>query len=321
MLAGLTLAACNHSPETGHVSRSGLYYDTAVSIDLYGSDDKTMSEVADECMDMCSRYEKLFNKSDASTDISSINSKGGTVKVNHDTAVLISESLKYCELSGGRFDITVKPLSDLWDFHEGSGNIPSRDDVEAACRLIDYTNISADTVNNTVTAKNSLIDPGGSAKGYIADRIAEHLINRGISGAIVNIGGDIRSIGTKKGDSPFTIGIRDPFNKGEVLIPLSLTGRAVATSGIYERCFTKDGKLYHHILDTKTGFPCETDVESATVITGDALSADCLGTICILYGSDKALELINSLDDTEAILILTDRSVKMSDGADRYIRQ
>lgn len=316
------LASCSAASSNGHLQRSGMYYDTVVTIDLYGKDNGVLSAAMDECMNMCGRYEKLFNKNDTESDIASINSKKTGVKVDHDTALMINESLKYCELSDGMFDISVKPLTDLWDFHSQKGNIPDPHSLKQALPAVDFRQIFVDEKNDIVTVgENTAIDPGGSAKGYIADALAAYLSGCDITGAIINIGGDIQTVGSKPDNEPFVIGVRDPFNKEDVLIPLKLNGQAVATSGIYERSFTAAGKRYHHILDPESGYPAETDVESATVITSRALDADCLGTICILEGSNSALCLIDNTKDTEAVLILTDGSVVMSRNAAGYIRQ
>ena len=164
------------------------------------------------------------------------------------------------------------------------------------------------------------MDPGGAAKGYVADRIAEYLNAQKITGAIINMGGDMRLIGQKSDGGIFNIGINDPFGKGSCICSLSLTDKSVATSGTYERCFTKDGKTYHHILDTKTGYPADTDIVSATVITNDTEAADCLATACILLGSAKALPLIESLDYTEAVMILSDGTITQTSGAAAFIR-
>ncbi len=317
----LLLAGCSQKNE--HLTRTALYFDTAVTIDLYGPDENALSSAMDECIGLCSHYEKLFNKNDDSSDIAAINSSNGkTVTVDNDTALLIKNSLYYCDISDGLFDITIKPVSDLWDFHDENPVIPNETEIDKARRLIGYKNVNVDTKNNTVTlSKGATIDPGGAAKGFIADLIAEHIKNFNITGAIINIGGDMRIVGEKSKEAPFTVGIRDPFDKNNVMLPLMLSDCAVATSGTYERCFTKDGRLYHHIIDPSTGYPADTDIESVTVITKDALSADCLGTVCILLKSDKAKDLIEQTKDTEAIFILSDGSVLSTSGANTYIRQ
>ena len=130
----------------------------------------------------------------------------------------------------------------------------------------------------------------------------------------------MRLIGTKPDGSLFNIGINDPFAGGSVSMALYLSDTSVATSGTYERCFEKDNKLYHHILDPRTGIPCDTDIRSVTVITDSATDADCLCTVCILKGSSEAISLIESTPDTEAVLIKNDGSVLTTSGADNLIR-
>ena len=318
------LSGCTSFGDNTHYSKSGLYFDTIVSVDIYGCSKDTADSVLSNCTDICTRYENLFNKNIPSSDIARINSGSGTcVSVDHDTAILLSDSLKYCSLSDGAFDITVNPVSDLWDFHEGSEKIPDDDSLEKACSLVDYSKISVDTDNDTVTLENAgaSIDVGAAAKGYIADKIAEYLKTEPITGAIINMGGDMRLIGTKSADELFTIGINDPFSKGVPTLALYLSDISVATSGTYERSFTAGGKRYHHILSTKTGKSVDTDIESVTVITDRALDSDCLCTVCIIYGYDKASALIESIPDTEAVFILSDKAVRYTSGAGRYIRQ
>ena len=116
------------------------------------------------------------------------------------------------------------------------------------------------------------------------------------------------------------IGVKRPFGKeGEVMYGLSLKNKSIVTSGIYERYFEKDGRIYHHILDKNTGYPADTDLMSATIITESSLDADALSTICILLGSEKALDFINSLDDTEAVLITSNYEILASEGATEYL--
>ena len=322
--AAFILGGCASSSDNTHFSKSGLYFDTIVSVDIYGCSEDKADTVLRECLDICARYENLFNKNIKSSDIARINAGSGScVSVDHDTAILISETLKYCRLSDGVFDITVNPVSVLWDFHEGSGKVPDDAALEKACRLVDHSKVIVDTDNDTVALENTgaSIDVGAAAKGFIADKIAEYLKTVSITGAIINMGGDMRLIGNKTGSELFTIGINDPFSKGQPSLALYLSDISVATSGTYERSFTSGGKRYHHILNTTTGKSVDTDIESVTVITGRALDSDCLCTVCIIYGYDKASALIESIPDTEAVFILSDKTVKYTSGAGAYIRQ
>ena len=173
----------------------------------------------------------------------------------------------------------------------------------------------------TLTDPEASVEVGSIAKGFVADRIAEYLNSESITGAIINMGGDMRLIGSKPDGDLFNIGIQDPFGSGSCTESLYISDMAVATSGTYERCFTANGKKYHHILDTATGYPVDTDIESVTVISDNAEDCDCLCTIAIIEGSQKALEIIEHTENTEAVIILSDKTVLHSSGANRYIRQ
>jgi thiamine biosynthesis lipoprotein len=134
------------------------------------------------------------------------------------------------------------------------------------------------------------------------------------------MGGDMRLLGQKNDNTLYNIGINDPDNAG-CLMTLYMSDRSIATSGTYERSFSKDGTLYHHILDPSTGKSVETDIKSITVISKNSLDCDCLCTVSILLGSKKATELIEKTPETEAVILLNDNTVLKTSGADRYIRQ
>ena len=306
----LSLCACKTVSDVESISKSGLFFDTVVTVTVYAPNKDKAELLADDCMDICSHYESLFNKNIATSDIAKINSSSGkSVNVDHDTALLIEEALDYSKKTGGKFDITINPVSVLWNFHEGLEHIPEKSELEKALSLVDHNKLTADTVNNTVTLSipGGSIDPGGVAKGFIADKIADYLYEQKITGAIINMGGDIRLVGTKNGNDGF-------------ILALTLKDTSVATSGIYERALDSGGKRYHHIFDTKTGYSVDTDIESVTVITDRAVDADCLCTVCILEGYEKAAAYIESIPGTEAIFILTDKSVKITSGAEKCIR-
>jgi len=318
----LTLSSCSNNT-SNHGSKSGLYFDTVVSVDIYGVSDKDAGQILDECMSICDKYEKLFNKNITTSDIAKINSSGGqSVHVDHDTVELIDNALYYCKSSNGLFDITIDPVSSLWDFHGDNNTVPDSTTLNRACSHVDYRNITIDEANDTITLADpeSSIDIGAAAKGFIADKIAEYLLQYKITGAIINMGGDMRLIGTKPDNSLFNIGINDPENGGSCIMSLYISDMSVATSGTYERCFTSGGKTYHHILDPATGYSTKTDIRSVTVITNSSLASDCLCTVSILKGSDEAYSMIEQLPDTEAVFILNDGSVIKTPGANKYIR-
>ena len=323
-IAVLPCCGCADAPQKSSYSKAGLYFDTVVEVTVYSTSESEANAILDECMDICSHYQDLFDKNTKTSDIARINNAGtAPTHVDHDTAVLISEALRYCEESGGRFDITINPVSVLWDFHEGSERIPSKSELENALGAVGYKNVTVDADNDTITLAlpDASVDLGAAAKGFVADKIAACLADHSITGAIINMGGDMYLSGSKPDNSLFNIGINDPFEDDGCIMSLYMSDMAVATSGTYERYIISDGRKYHHILDTSTGMPVDTDIESVTVIAERAIDSDCLCTLSMILGSKKALQMIEEKNDTEAVLILSDGSIVKSSGADRYIRQ
>ena len=152
LLILMPLAGCSLS-NTQPYSKSGLYFDTIVSVDIFGARDDPQ-QILDECMNICSRYEALFDKNTDTSDIARINSAGtDPVPVDHETALLISDALKYSEISGGRFDITIEPVSSLWDFHEGGEHIPEEDLIKSALTHVDHNRITR-SIQQTILSPN-----------------------------------------------------------------------------------------------------------------------------------------------------------------------
>ena len=170
------------------------------------------------------------------------------------------------------------------------------------------------------------LDLGGIAKGYIADRVTAFLEEKGVQSAIIDLGGNIVALGgkarsmldTEAGETDFRIGIKDPQSEsGALLGTLPASNLTVVTSGTYERYFIADGKKYHHILDSETGYPTDTDVLSATIIAAKGRSVDCdgLSTTCLALGIENALALVNSIEGVEAILVDTNGKVHQTSEA------
>ena len=333
------------------VAKTGFYLDTVCTITIYGIEDSdgrlaAMSdeELEKECyliitdaFKLCSEYENMLSKTREGSDIDRINKAGGVpVAVSDETIEVIKNGIRFGELSGGAFDITIGKATDLWDFHDDEegghdgGTIPDADDLENAVSHVNYKNI------NIVGNKVSLSDPeteinlGGIAKGFIADKVAEYLEGRGVVSAIVDLGGNIVALGGKTsqlvvsvddaGDTAdkqaeFKVGIKDPAAEdGNLLGIVPCKNKTVVTSGTYERYFEKDGVKYHHILDVSTGYPVDTDVLSVTIISDRGNSADCdgLSTTCLALGMEKGMKLVRSLEGFEAVFVDTEGNVETS---------
>ena len=253
------------------------------------------SETLDGAFALCEDYEKLLSRTKKGSDVYNLNTSTGFVEVDEHTVKIIEKAIYYGNLSGGKFDITIYPVSSLWDFNNEI--IPSRDEIAAALKNIDYQSIETD--ENHVNLNGKKIDLGGIAKGYIADRLREYFKEQEVSEGIIDLGGNIVVFGERD----YTVGIKKPFTENEIAATLKLRNKTVVTSGTYERYIPADIKLYHHILDPKTGYACDSDLTSATIITNSSMDADALSTISILLGLEEAKKLIKKTPDTEAVFI------------------
>ncbi len=303
-------SACASS-ETGKITKNDFVLNTVATITLYDSKDETL---IDECFDLCRHYESLFSRTDENSEIYKLNHREIS-EVSDETAELISEGLYYSKLSDGAFDITIAPLSSLWNFTSDSPAVPSAKDIESARKKIDYTAVTVS--GNTVTFSNNYtaIDLGAIAKGYIADKVEALLVSSGVERAIINLGGNVMCIGGKTATEGFKIGIQYPFKEGSIA-SVSVSGLSVVTSGIYERYFEQDGTLYHHILNPKTGYPYYSGLLSVTIIGENSGICDALSTACFALGKDAGTALIESMDGLYAIFITDDYKLWYTSGAE-----
>ena len=294
-------------------SKTGTYFDTIITLTLYSKEDAAL---LDDCFQMADHYEDLFSRTIETSDISRINDADGDyVTVDSETIELLEAGLKYCELSNGKFDITVGALSDLWDFQNNTGTIPDPDRIQEEISHVDYHNVKIKGDQAALTDLEAELDLGGIAKGFIADKMKAYLTDHGVKSGMINLGGNVLVIGSKPDGSDYQIGIEKPFAERNVsLAAVSISDQTVVSSGIYERYFEKDGKIYHHILDTSTGYPIENNLYSVTIICDKSTDGDGLSTTCFALGLDKGMELIESLENTEAIFITNDMQVHTSSG-------
>lgn len=296
------------------LSRQMFMLDTTISIALYDTDDEA---ILDGAFELCGEYEALLSRTIPTSDVYRINAADGApVEVSDATAELIALALDYAQLSGGAFDPTIEPLTALWDITSESPHVPQADAIAQALALVDWTKVRVD--GNTVTLEPGMgIDLGGIAKGYIADRIRDYLTDCGVTSALINLGGNVLAVGDKPDGSQFTVGVRKPFgaSQTDIIGAYRVCDMSVVTSGIYERYFEQDGTLYHHILDSATGYPVANDIYSVTILSPNSTEGDVLSTVCFALGVDKGLELVDSLDGIEAVYCMADGSLVFSAGA------
>lgn len=320
LLLAQLLSGCQ-PPQNGQpLTKSGFYFDTVISVTIY---DKSKESLLEDCFELADRYEQYFSNTVEDSDISKINASAGTpVVVHEETAELLSKGISYGELTDGRFDITVGKLSDLWNFSTkaliedtDASMIPSEEEIDSARSTVDYHCIQLEGTTVTLTNPDARIDLGGIAKGYIADRMKEFLNENGVTSGFINLGGNVLTLGVKEDGSSYRLGIQRPFSEtGTSIAVVSVTDETVVSSGVYERCFTVDGTLYHHILDVSTGYPYDNGLLGVTVITKYSADGDALSTSCFSLGLTDGMALIESLDGTEAVFITDDFELHTSSG-------
>ena len=284
------------------LSKTGFHFDTVITIILYDSKNE---KILNTCFDYCKEFENLVSRTIKTSEISKINrANGQPVEVSDTTIELLKKGIEFGELTDGAFDITIAPLGELWDFKNNPRNVPSEADINEALSHVNYKNILIDGNTVTLSDPKAAIDLGGIAKGYIADQLKEYLLSENVTSAIINLGGNVLTVGNKPDGNAFHIGIQKPFDEQNATITsVSVKDSSVVTSGSYERYFKVDDTIYHHILNTETGYPCDNGLLSVTILSEESIDGDALSTACFTLGLEEGQKLIESLEDIDAIFV------------------
>ena len=261
----------------------------------------------DTAVNEIKRIEKLLTTFSDDSQTSLINKFAGIgpVKVDPEVFELIQRSIGISHITQGAFDITYGSIDKtLWNFDKTMEALPSKEDALRMVHLIDYKNIELDAQNSTVFLKNKgmRIGFGGIGKGYAAEMAKKLLIEKGVSSGIVNASGDLTAWGAQPSGKQWRIGISNPDRPEDIFSYLDISGKAVATSGNYEKYVMIGGKKYSHTIDPKTGLPIS-GIKSVTVISGNAEFADAMATPIAVMGINAGLYLIDQIPDLHCIII------------------
>lgn len=264
------------------------------------------------------RLENELSRFIPDSEISRINESAGkeSVKISPEVYGILSESIRFSKISLGLFDISIGPLIDLWDYKHAS-QVPEEVRMRQVLFLVNYCDLVLDSHEKTVKLRNKeqSIDLGGIGKGFASDRCIEILQEYGVTSAFINIGGNVSTLGNKPDGFPWRVGIRNPRQDGGLLGAVEVTGKAVVTSGDYERYFIdREGKRRHHILNPVTGYPAESGLSSVTVIADHAMTADALSTTIFVAGMEKGLGYLAQFPGTEAVLVDNRQRVYITQG-------
>ena len=276
---------------------------TAINVELWHADTEHARSLTQSVLDEMHRIDNLMStyKPDSELSLINANAAEGPVTVSTELLSLIIRALDYSVITAGAFDITYASAGQYYDYRNGVK--PSDRQLQQALPAINYRHVKIDPQTSTIEfmRQGVRIDLGGIAKGYAVDRGMEILRSAGVENAIVSAGGDSRVIG-KRRDRPWNVGIRHPRNRDSIVSMIPLENSAISTSGDYERYFEEDGVRYHHILNPGTGKSSH-EVHSSSIIGAVATDTDALSTSVFVLGVTEGLQLINSLPDTEAVII------------------
>ena len=283
-----------HGPnEAGMLTHQFYAFNTIITLQAY-ADAERCAPAFDAARAASRLFERRLSRTLPHSDISRLNAAaGGRVAVHADTAELLRAAIGYCADSEGAFDVTVGSVVRLWTFHEGV--VPARADVERALAHVDWRTLRVSDAETDGGSWAQLDDPqaavdvGGIAKGWIADRLAALLERHGLDSFVVNLGGNVMAHGEKPDGSPWRVGLQDPHGKNSIVGAVAVRDASAVTSGVYERCFERDGVFYHHILDPKTGFPAVTDAAGATVVARRSIDAEGFSTTLLALGIERGI--------------------------------
>ncbi len=297
---------CNDYRRNAVFEETEFLFDTPCSIKVFSLKDK---KCVMDAFNEAARIHTMSNFFNSMSQVSKINkAKGGeAVTVSPDIIYMVELAQKISADSDGAFDISIAPVSGLWLFDEANATPPDVGEIKKALKLVGKDTLVTDKEKNTITKTydDTKIDLGGVAKGYAADKAAEILEKNGVTNAIIDFGGNIITLGNnpKAKDKKWRIGLQKPFApNGEYGEVLSCGPCAIATSGTYQRNFEYDGKLYHHLLDPKTGMPKEQTFASVTVSASEAALADCLATAIYILGKEDGMALAQKYNATVEFL-------------------
>ena len=305
------LTACKTKADTMK-SADVFAMDTYMNLKAYGQNaDAAVTEAESRIYEL----ERTFSVTNESSDIWKINhADGQSVSVSEDTVSVLQTAQQMHIESGGALCISLYPVLRAWGFTTGAYRIPSDNKISNLLNYCDDTKISL-SGQSVQCPEETEIDLGAVAKGYTGDAVMEIMREHHISSAIINLGGNVQTLGSKPDGSAWTVGITDPFAPDSLIGTVSVTDKAVITSGNYERYFTgDDGRQYWHILDPSTGSPADNGLVSVTVIGGCGAECDALSTALFVEGAEQAVRHWRNSGDFEMILVTSDGDLLMTEG-------
>ncbi len=309
----LMLTSCSEK----YVIRTIFAMDTVIDYKVFDTD----AAILDRLEEITKDYDSMLSAENADSEVYKFNNSENGFDFSNDCAEICKIANEISENTDGAFDITVYPLTKLWNIAHSDDNWipPTEEEIRNILGYVGYKNLEQNGSKTVKNNKNVQIDLGGIGKGYSLGKIAAYL-NESKKSAIISFGGSVAAVGKKPDGEKWNIAVKNPFDTSKTYGTLKIDGGIISVSGSYERFAEYNGKEYHHIIDTKTGKPANTDLVSVLVLTKEyspksGAISDALSTALFVMGSDESMEFYEKgLYDFEALLIKGDGTVICTDG-------
>lgn len=318
LAAGAVLTGCGGEKEVSSQSSQVFAMDTVMLLTVYGDQAQQGLDQAEQTIQ---KLEKLWSATDENSEIWALNHSGGNwVELSEDTREILSRGLELCALTDGELDLTAYSAVQAWGFPTGAYRVPDEAELEQLVGTIDYTQVELDD-NQARLPEDMSLDLGAVAKGRLGEVLSQDLKELGVTSALLELGGNIQTVGTKPDGSRWRVGIQDPNSQeGGYLAIVEVADQAVVTSGDYQRYFEQDGQTYCHIMDPATAAPADSGVDSVSIVGSDGTVCDALSTALFVMGEEKGAQFWKDHPemDFEAIFVSQDGSIAVTEGLEEH---
>ena len=316
LLVALLLAGCAasdaSSAEEEPCRHELMAMDTIMSLTIYGKPAQEAQDILQQAAGRIHELEARLSVTDGDSEIYRVNHSGGeAVSLSEETRQLLAEALALCESTGGALDVTIYPVVRAWGFTTGEYRVPEAAELAALLEGVDYTRVAL--VGERLTLPEGVeLDLGAVAKGWTGDQLMEVFAGAGVTSAIVELGGNVQTLGAKPDGTPWRVALQAP--EGGYAGVLEIVDKAVITSGGYQRYFEQDDVTYIHIIDPSTGYPAESGLVSATIVSDRGVRGDGLSTALFVMGREKAEDYWRAHRDFDFILLCEDGTTVITEG-------
>ncbi|UWM62684.1 FAD:protein FMN transferase [Enterobacter sp. CP102] len=291
-------------------SYSAVLMGSPILLKLFSHDEALASRV----FRLIKQYEDLLTVNRAQSQVMDINHAAGRhpVTVSQPVFELIRCAKAASLYPGSAFNLAIGPLVKRWKIGFKGDTVPPAEDIASLLLITRPEDVLLDEAkSNVLLAKAGMeIDLGAIAKGYIADRVRDYLRKEGAELGLINLGGNIQTLGSPEGG--WSVGLKKPFAADELIGTMDVENMSVVTSGTYERYFEQDGKRYHHILDPRTGYPLDNELDSVTIVSKNSIDGDIWTTLMFGMGVEKGCAALRARPDIEAIFVTKAKEVVFS---------